>query len=207
MDQSFNKNHWYDGWFYDRIIAPNQDKLFTTIGSLMEPDSSVLDIGCGTGRLAFLLSGKCHSIVGIDLSKRNIERAKHLLGQSSAKNVSFIHGSVEEFNQTGQKPFDYAILTYVIHEISEKERITLLKDTAKIAKRIIIGDYKVPGPTGFAGFTTKMIEFLAGRDHYKNFRNYMSNGGISSIAEIAGLKIQKEIKGPSLTNRIYILVE
>lgn len=20
-----NKNHWYDGWFYDRIIAPNQD--------------------------------------------------------------------------------------------------------------------------------------------------------------------------------------
>jgi hypothetical protein len=23
-----NKTHWYDGWFYDRLIAPNQDRLF-----------------------------------------------------------------------------------------------------------------------------------------------------------------------------------
>ena len=26
-----NKNHWYDGWFYDRIITPNQDQLFAKI--------------------------------------------------------------------------------------------------------------------------------------------------------------------------------
>jgi len=26
-----DKKHWYDGWFYDKIIAPNQDKLFGQI--------------------------------------------------------------------------------------------------------------------------------------------------------------------------------
>ena len=48
-----NKNHWYDGWFYDTIIAPNQDKLFGQIEKLIEPKSSIIDVGCGTGRLAF----------------------------------------------------------------------------------------------------------------------------------------------------------
>ena len=51
-----NKYHWYDGWFYDKVIAPNQDKLFGQITSLIEPESSVIDIGCGTGRLAFALA-------------------------------------------------------------------------------------------------------------------------------------------------------
>ena len=51
-----NKNHWYDGWFYDTIIAPNQDKLFGQIKDLVGSQSTVIDVGCGTGRLEFSLS-------------------------------------------------------------------------------------------------------------------------------------------------------
>jgi 2-polyprenyl-3-methyl-5-hydroxy-6-metoxy-1,4-benzoquinol methylase len=70
-----NKHHWYDGWFYDRIIAPNQDKLFWQIKNLIQPNSEIIDIGCGTGRLEFTLGDSCKSVLGIDLSIRNIERA------------------------------------------------------------------------------------------------------------------------------------
>lgn len=45
-----NKEHWYDGWFYDRWIAPNQDSFFAYINTLLPPDSTVIDLGCGTGR-------------------------------------------------------------------------------------------------------------------------------------------------------------
>jgi len=68
-----NKNHWYDGWFYDKFIAPHQDILFGQIKNLIEPGSTVIDIGCGTGRLAFAISDKSKSVLGIDLSERNIE--------------------------------------------------------------------------------------------------------------------------------------
>ena len=34
-----NKDHWYDGWFYDNFIAPNQDRLFGQIKNLIEPNS------------------------------------------------------------------------------------------------------------------------------------------------------------------------
>ena len=54
-----NKEHWYDGWFYGRWIAPNQDRLFGQIKNLLPPNSTVIDVGCGTGRLAFTLVDKC----------------------------------------------------------------------------------------------------------------------------------------------------
>lgn len=50
-----NKDHWYDGWFYDKIIAPNQDRIFGEIKNIIQPNSKVIDVGCGTGRLSFLL--------------------------------------------------------------------------------------------------------------------------------------------------------
>ncbi|MBK7710882.1 MAG: hypothetical protein IPJ37_07995 [Bacteroidales bacterium] len=51
-----NKNHWYDGWFYDKIIAPNQDKLFGQIKNIIEQGSDIIDVGCGTGRPEFSLA-------------------------------------------------------------------------------------------------------------------------------------------------------
>ncbi len=65
-----NKNHWYDGWFYDVFIAPNQDRMFSEIKKIIEPNSKVIDIGCGTGRFSFSVADGVNKVVGIDLSKK-----------------------------------------------------------------------------------------------------------------------------------------
>ena len=84
-----NKYHWYDGWFYDVVIAPNQDKLFEQVKNLIEPGSRVIDIGCGTGRLEFAIAGKCQFVLGIDLSEKNIDRANLRLIQNPNDKISF----------------------------------------------------------------------------------------------------------------------
>jgi SAM-dependent methyltransferase len=200
-----NKDHWYDGWIYDTIIAPNQDKLFAQIKTIIEPESTIIDIGCGTGRLEFILSSKCKSLLGIDLSIRNIDRANLTLLKHPDEKISFRHISFSEIFTTGNTHFDYAILTYVVHEINENERIKLLNETAKIADRIIIGDYLVPKPKGFGAYISEAIEFIAGRDHYRNYRSYVSNGGIYSLAEKAGLKVIQEISNHPLSNYIVVM--
>ena len=134
-----NKNHWYDGWFYDRIIAPNQDQLFAKIKDLIDPQSTVIDIGCGTGRLSFALGDHCESVLGIDLSKRNIDRAQVILLRRPNHKISFQHSNVSETKLGVDKPFDFAILTYVIHEVNKEERIKLLNDVSLLADKIIIG--------------------------------------------------------------------
>jgi len=202
-----NKNHWYDGWFYDTIIAPNQDKLFGQIENLIEPQSKIIDVGCGTGRLAFALADQCKSVLGIDLSKRNIDRAQLTLVQQQNDKILFQHRNLSEILNEGQTHFDYAVLTYVIHEVNEEERINLLKEIAQVAEKIIIGDYLVPKPKGFDGYLSEAIEFLAGAEHYRNYKSYMANGGIYDLANKAGLKIINEIKNQSSTSHIAILVK
>lgn len=202
-----NKNHWYDGWFYDTIIAPNQDKLFGQIINLIEPQSKVIDVGCGTGRLAFTLADHCKSVLGIDLSKRNIDRAQLTLLRQPNEKISFQHRNLNEILHEGQSHFDYAVLTYVIHEVNEDDRIVLLNEIARIADKIIIGDYIVPKPGGFNGHLSEIIEFLAGSEHYRNYKSYMANGGINHLVNKAGLKIINEITNPTLTSHIAILVK
>jgi len=198
-----NKNHWYDGWFYDKIIAPNQDNLFGQIKNLIEPQSTIIDVGCGTGRFPFAIASRSNSVLGIDLSKRNINTAQRTLNQNPNSKITFKHSSLKDLVNDGQSRFDYAILTYVIHEVNEEERIQLLTDIAQVADKIIIGDYLIPCPGDFAGRIVKTVEFIAGKEHYRNFKSYEANGGIQYLADNAGLTILKEIKNH--TNQIAIL--
>jgi ubiquinone/menaquinone biosynthesis C-methylase UbiE len=202
-----NKYHWYDGYFYDKIIAPNQDKLFGQIKNLIEPNSNVIDIGCGTGRLEFVLSDKCKSALGIDLSKRNIDRANLSLLRHPDVKISFKHNNLREITSGVNVHFDYAILTYVIHEVNEDERLDILIEVSRVADKIIIGDYLVPRPKWFGGFLSELIEFIAGKEHYRNYKSYMANGGIFYLADKAGLKAIDEITNHSLSNHIVVLAK
>jgi SAM-dependent methyltransferase len=200
-----NKDHWYDGWFYDRIIAPNQDKLFEQVQSLIDPQSNILDVGCGTGRLAFTLAPMCASVLGIDLSKRNIDRANFRLSQHPDSKISFLHTSIHQLNGYRQKHFDYALLTYVIHEVNQEERVGLLKDMAQVADTIVLGDYLVPKATNLFGHLTDIVEFIAGSEHYRNYNSYIANGGAYHLAREAGLRIIDERINSSSANHIVVL--
>jgi SAM-dependent methyltransferase len=200
-----NKNHWYDGWFYDKFIAPNQDRLFGKIRNLIEPNSKIIDVGCGTGRFPLFIADNCKSVKGIDLSNRNIARANFNLSPNPRDNISFEHKRVEDIIKENKEHFDYAVSTYVIHEIEEAERIILLKEMATIADKIIIGDYLFPAKRGFWYVLNEVVEFAAGRNHYRNYKNFMANGGIYKLAIETGLKIITEIKNKPLTSHIIVL--
>jgi len=198
-----NKFHWYDGGFYDRFIAPNQKNLFKQIIGLIEPESDIIDIGCGTGFFSFSVADTCKSALGIDLSKRNIDKANQNLEKKPNDKLSFRNAYLHDIVSQEKKHFEYAVLTYVIHEVNEEERIPLLNEIAQVADKIIIGDYLIPCPNDFAGKIVKVVEFIAGAEHYRNFCTYETNGGIQYIADKAGLSILKEIKNH--TNHIAIL--
>jgi SAM-dependent methyltransferase len=198
-----NKNHWYNGWFYDKFVAPNQDKLFGQIKNLIEPNSSVIDVGCGTGRFSFLIADKCKSVLGIDVSQKNIDRAKRNLSHNSSDKISFQHTTLNLL--ISKEHFDYAVSTYIIHEVDEDERINLLKDMSEIADKIIIGDYLYPQKIGLWGVLNEAVEFAAGKDHYRNYKNFLANGGIKELASQVGLKLIDEFKDQPLTSHLVML--
>lgn len=199
-----NKNHWYDGWFYDKLIAPNQDRMFGVIKNLIEPSSSIIDVGCGTGRFSFTIADKAKKVVGIDLSSKNITAANQTLQKNPNNKISFLHTKLSNLISQNHH-FNYAVMTYVIHEVNPEERIQLLSEMAQIADKIIIGDYLVPTNKGFWGMLNEVVEFAAGKEHYTNFKHYVANDGLLSLTKSANLKIVQEVQNRPTTSQVLVL--
>jgi 2-polyprenyl-3-methyl-5-hydroxy-6-metoxy-1,4-benzoquinol methylase len=197
--------HWYDGWFYDYFIAPNQDKAFKKIKEIITDGSSVLDAGCGTGRLCFQLNDKCSKIDGIDASLKNIESANKNYDSNIHNKIKFYHSDIKSYLDESKNKYDYAILSYVIHEIDETKRESILKLLSLYVDKIIIVDYLSPHPKSFMGIVNRIVEFFAGKTHYKNFKTYLKNDGIKGLAQQSNLKFIVDIKNNPPTSQIAIL--
>ena len=199
------KRSWYDGHFYDRFIAPNQDKSFLTIRQLIPENSTVLDLGCGTGRLVYQLADSCKKVTGVDVSLENINVAHSKRKAGGIDNIEFIHADFNEFIRDNGEKFDFAVLSYVLHEIHDSQRIRILNSLKKAADKIIISDYLVPMPQNFWGALTYIVEFLAGSNHFSNFKNFIKLGGIEYLISSADLKNLREVKEKSKTSHIALL--
>ncbi|MFA5403580.1 MAG: hypothetical protein WC358_01480 [Ignavibacteria bacterium] len=51
----------------------------------------------------------------------------------------------------------------------------------------------------------RLVEFLAGKVHFRNFKTYLMNDGIAGLSEKAGLKIINEIKNEPVTSHIVTI--
>jgi SAM-dependent methyltransferase len=197
-----DKKHWYNGLFYDKLIAPNQDRLFKLIKEFITEQSTVLDVGCGTGRLEFQLSDKCKEITGIDLSSKNISFANKKLEKTNYNNIKFIHCDIKEFKANIKEKYDYAIITYVLHEVDIEQRISILNAMKDIVENIIMGDYLVPVGKDFNAKVSKIVEFVAGKEHYRNYCSYVEQGGLNTLINEAKLHTIKEIRNKPKTSHI-----
>ncbi|MCO6474752.1 MAG: class I SAM-dependent methyltransferase [Melioribacteraceae bacterium] len=200
-----NKNHWYDGIFYDVFIAPNQDKSFRLAKSIIKENSTVIDAGCGTGRFAFTVADKVNKVDAVDLSERNIKVAMNKLTKNNSPKIKFYHSDIYRFFENGDKHYDYAVMSYVIHEVDEHLRNDILKTLSENADKVILIDYLHPRPKNYWSWLNEAVEFAAGKEHYTNFKSYLKNSGLRGLAERSGLKIIKEIKNTPSTSHIVVL--
>jgi hypothetical protein len=74
-----------------------------------------------------------------------------------------------------------------------------------IADKIIIGDYLVPVRKGFQSVFNELVEYFAGREHYKNFKDFVANNGLTNLASKAELNIVFELKNTPSTSQVLVL--
>lgn len=104
----------------------------------------VLDIGCGTGRLALYVSkivGPSGSLTGIDPSPYRVGIADRKCKGMALNNVRFMIGRGEDLSAFSDGAFDHAYYSSVFHWIADK--YTALREA-----------YRVLKPGGNVGITT-----------------------------------------------------
>jgi 2-polyprenyl-3-methyl-5-hydroxy-6-metoxy-1,4-benzoquinol methylase len=71
---------------------------------------SVLEIGCGDGRLTWRYADQAAQVTAIDPDGKDIEAARANLPERLARNVSFLESSIEDFVKSFRgRRFDVAI--------------------------------------------------------------------------------------------------
>ena len=101
------------------------------IASLIEPESKVLDLGCGEGDLLHFL--KAHKqVTGI-----GIEREEAKVAQCIERGLSVLQGDInEEARDYPDNTFDYVILSQTLQQVYEPAE--LIRSLLRIGKKGIV---------------------------------------------------------------------
>jgi ubiquinone/menaquinone biosynthesis C-methylase UbiE len=89
--------------------------------SRLEPNSSVLDLGCGSGDPADIEISKAHNVTGIDISQTQID-----LARQNVPTGNFLHGDAGSV-EFAAASFDAVISFYTLEHIPREEHRTILR--------------------------------------------------------------------------------
>jgi len=159
----------------------------------MKTGDRVLDICCGTGAQAFCYARRGIISWGIDLDPVMIgfaERRRKRLGLS--------HTFFQRANATvlpfRDAAFDHASISMGLHEKEGASRDRIVSEMRRVVKKggtLAIVDYSVPYPTNAYGRAARLLEQMAGRDHFRCFREFIRDGGVDSLLSRHGLQEDK----------------
>jgi SAM-dependent methyltransferase len=86
----------------------------------LAPGSLVLDAGCGPGLVSKGLLDAGHQVVGVDLSREMIERARNRCADHGAR-ARLEQGSLFDRSLDALGPFDAALSRYVLHHVESPQ--------------------------------------------------------------------------------------
>jgi len=120
----------------------------------------VLDVGCGTGALCYVLNEKGLMVTGVDAADKMLNIAKR---QPENKLITFIQANVLEQLPFEDKLFDISIASYVAHGLQKNERKQLYAEMSRVTKnKVIIYDYNQR-----RALLTTIIEWLERGDYFQ----------------------------------------
>ncbi|HSH52397.1 MAG TPA: class I SAM-dependent methyltransferase [Bacteroidales bacterium] len=187
--------------FYDFLLYPFLNKTRKQTAKIIHQlyPESLIDICCGTGNQLKYLNHTNIKLTGIDNSPEMLNSGKYFnCHQQDARSIEFPDQS-----------FEMALIQLALHEKSVDDRGKILKEVYRILKNngyLVIMDYNINHKTSkFAKYIIRIIEFFAGRQHYKHFKTYLNNGGLTKLVDQNRFKTLRTIHlaGNSMVLKIY----
>lgn len=172
-------------WALNRIIEPLMRNIRIRIPEFagIKAGDRALDVCCGTGALALHYARMGITAAGIDLNPRVIEVAENKRRKLGLSNVSFQTANALDL-PFEDSLFDYASISMSLHEKERADRDRIISEMKRVVKEegaLVYIDYKIPLPRILVSSTIKSIEFIAGREHYRCFNDYVKQGGLSEL--------------------------
>lgn len=117
---------------------------------MVEPRSSVLDLGCGTGELLYILVKERKARAqGIEIDEQAIYKCV-------AKGLNVFHGDIDSgLAEYPDKSFDYVILNQSLQQLRHLKAV--LEDALRVGRKVVVGF------PNFAYYKARLQMFFCGR--------------------------------------------
>ena len=156
-------------------------------------EKSILDLCCGTGNQLKLLSRNgFKDLHCLDISNPMLEIAR--------KNDYRIKIYNEDATKTNfeNESFDIAIISFALHEKDRGTQESFINEAHRLIKKdgfILVVDYNFDNKTPkLVKIGISIIERIAGKEHYNNFKGYIRNKGLLSLINKDKFKLIKAHK-------------
>lgn len=135
---------------------------------VFKKNETIIDIGCGTGALASVLSKEYFlQVTAIDPTMNMLKVAKR---KNKNTPIKFLQENVLNGLSFADKTFDYACASYVAHGLQKEERMKMYLEMKRVSKKmILLFEYNTHRNLG-----TDIIEYLEGGDYFEFIKNVQS---------------------------------
>ncbi len=174
---------WYPpGLIYDGILEPPLNRIRNKVRNLIIKNGlfPVLDLCCGPGAQAHCLAGEGRLSCGLDINLAMLKYAAR-----RRKKIPFVCADA------GQTPFQPAtfkgiVISFSLHEKPVSLRPRLLAEGIRLLAphgRLVLVDFERPwdGASRRAHLYVGLIERLAGKEHFRNGREFLAEGGLRAF--------------------------
>jgi len=115
----------------------------------LNPGSTVIDLGCGTGAFALHAAGKCRTIYAVDVSEPMLEYCRKQAEQKGITNIVYCHSGLLSYEHQGE-PADAAVCIAVLHHLPDfwkQVALTRCCGMLKPGGRLFLFDIVFPSKT------------------------------------------------------------
>jgi len=173
--------YYYSARFYDRLLSPFLTPIRRRVLALVRKHrfERILDVCCGTGDQLKLLKKYGIDGVGVDLSEAMLSVARQ--GDPAADCI--LEDATRMHYEEGR--FDLVMAAFALHEKDHDTAQKMVEEIYRVTAEggsILIVDYELSEKTSlFSKTLIHVIERLAGREHYRNFRAFNRRGGLPAL--------------------------
>lgn len=182
FEQSFK-----EGTLYNRQTQDSEhlQKILDTIN--IQENMSVLDLGTGSGYLAFAMAGDCPTskVTGLDIVENTLIENRKIADEKNVKNVEFVAYDGLDF-PFGKEQFDLITTRYALHHFPDIEHT--FQEVSRILKKG--GRFFIADPTPNADDSERFV------DDYMRMKpdghiKYYEKEEFENYAKAVGLKLVK----------------
>lgn len=135
--------HEYDDVFHPHVAEHYLEKRTRLIKEVLPRGGTVLDVGCGTGRLGAAIAGEGYDVFGVDLSPPMVRRARD-------RGLRATYVATTTVLPFADESFDLALTVATIHHLETPRRVAdTIEQMGRVVKRggfVVLWDHNPANP-------------------------------------------------------------